>query len=374
VEQAVVDMSAVLGERASCMNLQIPRGNFQRRKALRLTIALETPPVRIDSDVNTPLACGVEIRRRPDRQEMKRARRPSSRALNPEQRQAILDAVHQMRFIDRSVPYIYATLLDEGWYYGSISTIYRILHSVGEVGERRDQATRPASVKPELCATGPNQVYTWDITKLHGPHKWTYFYLYAVIDIYSRYVVGWMVADRESSELARILLKTTIEQQQADPTKLTIHADRGSSMKSKPVAFMLADLGVTKSHSRPHVSNDNPYIESFFKTAKYQPEFPSTFANIAEARSFCRTFIDWYNAEHRHSGIALLTPADVHYGRVQERTAARQGVLDAAYTAHPERFVHGRPRPLQLASASYINRPLPLIPEAPRVEEANLAA
>ncbi len=265
-------MSVILGERASCARLQVPRGNFQRRKALRLAIALETLPVGVASNVNIPIACDVKTRRRQARQEIEGPRRTSSRALNPEQRQAVLDAVHQMRFVDRSVPYIYATLLDEGLYYGSISTIYRILHSVGEVGERRDQATRPTHVKPELCASEPNQVYTWDITKLHGPHKWTYFYLYAVIDIYSRYVVGWMIADRESSELARILLKTTIEQQRADPTKLTIHADRGSSMKSKPVAFMLADLGVTKSHSRPHVSNDNPYIESFFKTAKYQPE------------------------------------------------------------------------------------------------------
>lgn len=374
MEQAVIDMSAVLGERASCMNLQVPRGNFQRRKTRRLATDVETPPVGIASDVNIAVACVPEAHRRPVRQKMKRPCRTSPRALNPEQRQAVLDAVHQMRFIDRSVPYIYATLLDEGRYYGSISTIYRILRSLGEVGERRDQATRPALAKPELCATGPNQVYTWDITKLHGPHKWTYFHLYAVIDIYSRYIVGWMVADRESSELARNLLKTTIKQQQADPTKLTIHADRGSSMKSKPVAFMLADLGVTKSHSRPHVSNDNPYIESFFKTAKYQPEFPSTFANIAEARSFCRTFMDWYNNEHRHSGIALLTPADVHYGRVQERNVARQGVLDAAYAAHPERFVHGRPTPLPLASASYINRPSPPTAEARRVEEKNLAA
>jgi len=259
--------------------------------------------------------------------------------------------------MDRSVPYIYATLLDENQYYGSISTMYRVLRSVGEVGERRDLATRPAHVKPELCATAPNQVYAWDITKLHGPQKWTYFYLYAVIDIYSRYVVGWMIADRESSTLAKLLLETTIREQGADPTKLTVHADRGSSMKSKPVAFMLADLGVTKSHSRPHVSNDNPHIESLFKTTKYQPTFPSTFANIVEARAFCRAFYGWYNTEHRHSGIALLTPADVHYGRVLQKTASRQTVLDAAYAAHPERFVRGRPTPLQIAPATYINRP-----------------
>jgi putative transposase len=173
----------------------------------------------------------------------------------------------------------------------------------------------------------------------------------------SRYVVGWMIADRESSVLAKLLLQTTIWEQGADPTKLTIHADRGSSMKSKPVAFMLADLGVTKSHSRPHVSNDNPHIESLFKTTKYQPEFPATFANIVEARAFCRAFYAWYNTEHRHSGIALLTPSDVHHGRVEEKTKLRKATLDAAYDAHPERFVRGRSKPLQLAT-SYINRPL----------------
>jgi putative transposase len=257
-------------------------------------------------------------------------------------------------------------LLDENLYYGSISTIYRVLRSVGEVGERRDLATRPSYVKPELCATAPNQVYAWDITKLHGPQKWTYFYLYAVIDIYSRYVVGWMIADRESSTLAKLLLETTIREQGADPTKLTVHADRGSSMKSKPVAFMLADLGVTKSHSRPHVSNDNPHIESLFKTTKYQPMFPSTFANIVEARAFCRAFYGWYNTEHRHSGIALLTPADVHHGRVEQKTALRQIALDAAYAAHPERFVHGRPTPLQIAPATYINRPSEAAAEQPQ--------
>lgn len=308
-----------------------------------------------------------QVHRSHARQEAKAARstrRTPLRALNAEQRQALLNAVHEMRFIDRSVPYIYATLLDEGCYFGSISTMYRTLRSVGEVGERRDQATRPAHVKPELCASAPNRVYAWDITKLHGPKKWTYYYLYTVIDIFSRYVVGWMIAERESSELARLLLKTTIEQQNADPSKLTIHADRGSSMTSKPVAFLLADLGVTKSHSRPHVSNDNPHIESLFKTVKYQPEFPATFSTIVEARSFCQAFFGWYNNEHRHSGIALLTPSDVHHGRAQERISARQTVLNAAYHAHPERFVHGAPKALQLAAASYINRPVP-IPEQP---------
>jgi putative transposase len=340
--------------------LGISRTTFQRHQALEthadeaMTFVLdESNATAEDSEATS----SRQLRRHLARQERK-ATRSSFRALTSEQRQALLDSIHQTRFTDRSVPYIYATLLDENHYYGSISTMYRVLRSVGEVGERRDQATRPAHVKPELCATAPNQVYTWDITKLHGPQKWTYFYLYAVIDIYSRYVVGWMVADRESSALAKLLLKTTIREQGCDPTKLTIHADRGSSMKSKPVAFMLADLGVTKTHSRPHVSNDNPYIESLFKTTKYQPEFPETFANLAEARSFCRTFFRWYNSEHRHSGIALFTPSDVHHGRVEEKSALRQTALDAAYTKHPERFVRGRPKPLQLAAASYINRPV----------------
>ncbi len=350
-----------MGERAACAQMQSSRASFQRRQA-RLRVVVAASPQSSDDTIEpVPLeepTC--QLRRFQAREATKVMRRRALRALSEEQQKALLNAVHEMRFIDRSVPYIFATLLDEGRYYGSISTMYRILRNVGEVRERRDQATRPAHVKPELCATAPNRVYTWDITKLHGPRKWTYFYLYTIIDIYSRYVVGWMIADRESSELACTLLKETIEQQNADPAKLTIHADRGSSMTSKPVAFLFADLGVTKSHSRPHVSNDNPFIESLFKTVKYQPEFPSTFANIIEARAFCRAFFDWYNNEHRHSGIALLAPADVHYGRADERRAFRQTVLDAAYAAHPERFVHGRPRPLQLAPASYINRPEPI--------------
>ena len=384
--EVVVEMTPVLGERGACAQVHVPRASFQRRQKLRRieNDALSSQRAAPDGEIATPppaiAACvgdGVptrQVRRSQARQAAKDARRTSPRALSDEQRQALLNAVHEMRFIDRSVPSIYATLLDEGRYYGSISTMYRILRSVGEVGERRDQATRPAHVKPELCATRPNEVYAWDITKLHGPQKWTYYYLYTVIDIFSRYVVGWMVADRESSQLARILLQTTIEQQGADPMKLTIHADRGSSMKSKPVAFLLADLGVTKSHSRPHVSNDNPHIESLFKTVKYQPAFPATFFNIIEARSFCRAFFTWYNNEHRHSGIALLTPSDVHHGHAQERIAYRKTVLDAAYTAHPERFVRGRPQPLQLAPASYINRPEPILDIPEQSKELDAAA
>lgn len=359
MEQAVIEVSTSIGERDGCKRLGVHRGSFQRRRIARAVKAVVATIAagRIEEfATDLPERMTRQVRRYLERQTAKVAR-VSSRALTQTQTQEMLDAVHQERFVDRSVPHIYATLLDENRYYGSISTMYRVLHRVGEVGERRDQATHPAHVKPELCATAPNRVYAWDITKLHGPQKWTYFYLYAVIDIYSRYIVGWMVADRESSELAKLLLATTIEQHAADPTQLVVHSDRGSSMKSKPVAFMLADLGVTKSHSRPHVSNDNPHIESLFKTAKYQPQFPATFANIIDARRFCRTFVTWYNNEHRHSGIALLTPSDVHYGHAEARIAARQSALDAAYAAHPERFVHGRPKALQLAPATYINRP-----------------
>ena len=359
-EQAVKDIAVELGERAACKHVGYSRASFRRRHVLVAPppLPLETTP-ECDPIVQPSRQQRRYEARLRDRQEQreKRARRPSSLALRPEERQAVLDAVHQPRFVDRSVPYIYATLLDEGAYHCSMSTMYRVLHSVGEVGERRDQATRPAHVKPELCATGPRQVFAWDITKLHGPQKWTYYHLYVIIDIYSRYVVGWMVADRESSELAKVLLSETIKKERITPGTLTVHADRGSSMKSKPVAFMLADLGVTKSHSRPHVSDDNPHIESFFKTTKYQPAFPSTFANIVEAREFCRVFFRWYNTQHRHSAIALLTPSDVHHGRATKRLAQRQRIMDAAYQAHPERFVHGKPSVPQLSNASYINRP-----------------
>lgn len=351
MEQVVIGLAVELGEREACEQMGLSRASFRRRHMLvpefsRQQRRYETRTIE-----------------REQRREG-RARRRSSLALGAAERQAVLNTVHEPRFIDRSVPHVYATLLDEGTYHCSMSTMYRVLHSVGEVGERRDQATRPAHVKPELCATAPRQVFAWDITKLHGPQKWTYFYLYAIIDIYSRYVVGWMVADRESSQLARILLADTIRKEGMDPTKLTVHSDRGSSMTSKPVAFMLADLGVTKSHSRPHVSDDNPHIESLFKTAKYQPEFPATFANLAEARAFCRAFFEWYNTQHCHSSLALLTPADVHHGQADRRLKRRQEVLDAAHVAHPERFVRGKPKVRQLPAASYINRPQEVVDSA----------
>jgi putative transposase len=264
---------------------------------------------------------------------------------------------HSDRFIDRSGREIYATLLDEGIYLGSISTIYRVLRTAGETRERRSQATHPARVKPELAATKPGQVWSWDITKLLGPAKWTYFYLYVVLDIFSRYVVAWRLERRESATLAEEMIAAAIGREGVDPKQLTIHADGGPSMTAKTLAQFYADLGVTKSRSRPHVSNDNPFSEAQFKTLKYGPGFPPFFANIEQGRDYCRTFFPWYNEQHRHGGIALFTPHDVHHGLVESRTASRRTTLHAAWEQHPERFVHGKPEPPALQPVTYINRP-----------------
>jgi putative transposase len=303
-------------------------------------------------------------RRKQLREEKARLARPSHRRLGDHERQAILDAAHSERFCDKSVREIYATLLDEGIYLGSISTFYRVLRAAGETRERRAVATHPTMVKPELAATAPFQVWSWDITKLLGPEKWTYYYLYVVLDVFSRYVVAWRLETRESDELARAMFEAAIASKGVDPRRLTVHADRGSSMTSKTLAALFVDLGVQRSHSRPHVSNDNPYSEAHFKTLKYGPDFPLRFANIQQARAYCERFFDWYNNEHRHSGIALLTPADVHEGRVGERYAARAAVLEDAWRAHPERFVRGRPEPPQLQTVAHINQPTDLTPAA----------
>jgi putative transposase len=279
------------------------------------------------------------------------------RALSVVERQAVLDALHTDRFVDKAPTEVYATLLDEGTYHCSVRTMYRILDDAGEVRERRDQARHPHYKAPELLATGPNQVWSWDITKLLGPVKWSYFYLLVILDIFSRYVVGWMIAPHESSALALRLISETCEKQNVLPGQLTIHADRGSSMKSKAVALLMADLGITKSHSRPHVSDDNPYSEAQFKTLKYRPGFPDRFGSIQDARSFCQDFFPWYNCEHRHSGIGLLTPEMVHYGKAEVVTSQRQIVLASAYDSHPERFVRGIPVPPSLPEAAWINKP-----------------
>jgi len=235
--------------------------------------------------------------------------------------------------------------------------MYRILEENHEVRERRDQLRHPHYAAPELLATAPNQVWSWDITKLLGPAKWTYYYLYVIVDIFSRYVTGWMVATAESAALAEGLIGETCAKQQISAGQLAIHADRGSSMTSKPVAFLLADLGITQSHSRPHVSNDNPFSESQFKTMKYRPAFPGKFGSIEDARAHCQVFFPWYNNQHRHSALGLHTPADIHHGRAQAMRTARGSVLAAAYAAHPERFVSRPPAPPKLPVASWINQP-----------------
>jgi putative transposase len=269
----------------------------------------------------------------------------------------VLDTLHSERFVDKAPQEIYATLLDEKKYLCSTSSMYRILRENEEVRERRNQLRHPIYQKPELLATRPNQVWSWDITKLLGPRKWTYFYLYVILDIFSRYAVGWMVARCESATLALRLIKETCDKQLIEPGQLTIHADRGSSMKSRPVALLLSDLGITKTHSRPYTSDDNPFSESQFKTLKYRPDFPQRFGCIEDARQFCQSFFRWYNEDHRHTGINLLTPETVHHGLSAQILEARGNVLNAAYEANPERFVNGVPSIKQLPGAVWINPP-----------------
>jgi len=289
--------------------------------------------------------------------EPKKQRPSPPRALAPQEKEAVLETLHSSRFVDQAPEEVYATLLDEGSYLCSVSTMYRLLRASGEVGERRRQLTHPAYRKPELLATGPNEVWSWDITKLKGPVKWSYFYLYVILDIFSRYVVGWMVAERESEELARQLIEETCEKQGIEGGKLTLHADRGSPMKSKSVAQLLVDLGVTKSHSRPYTSNDNPFSESQFKTLKYRADFPERFGSSQDARTFCHPFFTWYNGSHRHSGIGFMTPESVHYGKAEAQLEIRRRVLEKAYQAHPDRFVTKEPQPPPLPKEVWINPP-----------------
>jgi len=328
-DAAITELTPVVGVKAACAALGRPRATHYRWHR-------QSPaPARVHAQP-----------------------KPQPRALSPAERVQVLAVLHSQRFVDLAPGEVHAILLDEGTYLCSEATMYRILREYhGEVRERRAQATHPARVKPELVARGPNECWSWDITKLAGPAKWTYYYLYSIIDIYSRYSVGWMLATRESKELAERLLAETIAKQHIDRDQLTIHADRGSSMASKPVAFLLADLGVTKSHSRPHCSNDNPYSESQFKTLKYRPEFPDRFGCLEDARAFCATFYRWYNQQHRHSGIGMHTPTDVHHGHAATVRAARAVTLSAAYAAHPERFVRKHPEPPALPSTAWINRP-----------------
>lgn len=324
---AAEDLGERVGVAAACRGLGVARATLYRRRAARVRPRPQQP------------------RPRP------------ARALRDGERQEVLDVLHDEAHCDLSPAAIWAMLLDEGTYLCSVRTMYRILEEKGEVRERRNQLRHPAYRKPELLATAPNQVWSWDITKLLGPTKWTYYYLYVILDIYSRRVVGWTLADCEDSAIARELIEQTCAREGIERDQLTIHADRGPSMTSKVVAHLYADLGVTKSHSRPYTSSDNPFSESHFRTLKYRPDFPARFGSIEDARAHCRAFFAWYNGEHRHSSLGLMTPDTVHYGRAQAVTATRSIVLDAAYRAHPERFVRRRPTPPELPTETWINPP-----------------
>jgi putative transposase len=292
------------------------------------------------------------------------ARLEPVRALSTSERTKVHQTLNSERFADQAPREIYATLLDEGIYLCSPSTMYRVLEEHAELRERRDQLRHPAYAKPELLATRPNQVWSWDITRVLGPAKWTYYYLYVIVDIFSRYVVGWLLADRESGALAELLITEACARQQIPRDQLTIHADNGGPMIAKPVMLLMSDLGVGPSHSRPHVSNDNPFSEAQFKTMKYQPDYPARFGSLIEARTWFQKFFPWYNTEHHHSGIGFMTPAAVHYGDAARLFLDRQQTLAAAYAAHPERFVKGQPVPPALPSAVWINRPTASAPAA----------
>ena len=333
IASGVTELSGVVGTRAACAALAVSRASHYRRS-------------------REPRLGPPAPRPRPPR------------ALSETERSTVLDLLHAERFVDASPAATYATLLDEGTYLASERTMYRILAGAQEVRERRAQLRHPAYAKPELLATGPNELWSWDITKLKGPAKWTTYQLYVILDVYSRYVTGWMVAHRESAILAQRLIADTAAKQAIVPGSLTVHADRGTSMRSKPVALLLADLGITRSHSRPHVSDDNPYSEAQFKTLKYRPGFPDRFGSIEDARAFCQGFFAWYNTEHRHSGIALFTPADVHHRRTDQLLEARAGVPASAYAVHPERFVQGQPAPRPVPAEVWINRPAKEVPQA----------
>ena len=293
-------------------------------------------------------------RRRP---KQRRAVTTSGRALSAAERDVVLQTLHEPRFIDQAPAEVYATLLDEGVYHCSLRTMYRILAANHEVRERRNQLRHRSYAAPELLATKPNEVWSWDITKLRGPAKWTHYYLYVILDIFSRYVVGWMVADCEAATLAHHLIDETRGRQCIKPGQLTLHADRGPSMTSKLVAVLLADLGITRTHSRPYTSDDNPYSESQFKTLKYRPEFPDAFGSLEDARAFCHDFFDWYNTAHHHSGLGLLTPRVVHHGLADIHIERRAAVLEQAHRNHANRFVRGLPHPPKSPTAAWINKP-----------------
>ncbi len=322
---AAASLAPHVGVAPACRALGVPRATFYRRQ-----------------------------RPAPGRQQ---PRKTPARALDGAERAHVLDVLASPRFVDRAPAEVVATLLDEGHYLCSERTMVRLLAAEQPVRERRHQRTHPPYTKPELVATGPNQTWSWDITRLLGPKRWTDFYLYVLLDLFSRYVVGWMVAERENAALAATLIEQTCLKQNIAPQVLTLHSDRGAPMTSQCTAQLLADLGVTRSLSRPRVSDDNPFSEAQFKTLKYHPGFPARFADLAAATAFCRSFFAWYNTEHRHSGIAMLTPDDVHHGRAQRILEQRERTLRAAWSQHPERFVRGTPKPQALPREVWINPP-----------------
>ena len=328
---ALDGLSVEIGLAGACVAMRIQRSAVYRDRARRCRLG----------------AAATAVGQRP---------RPPL-AFSDIERSRLLECLYSNRFVDCAPRSVYATLLDEGRYLGSVRTMYRVLHAKAQSGERRNQLKHPLYKKPELLAVQPNEVWSWDITKLRGPQKWTVYHLYVILDIFSRYVVGWMIAPCESAELAKQLIGETIHKQGIVRGTLTLHADRGSSMRSKEVAHLLVDLDVAKSHSRPYVSDDNPYSEAQFRTLKYRPEFPDRFGSIEDARAHCQRFFQWYNEQHRHSGIGFMTPESVHFGRHTALQHERQRALDVAFLANPNRFKRNAPRPPALPTAAWINPP-----------------
>ena len=324
-EECFAEIERLLGTKAACAALGRPRASHYRR-------------------------------RRPPRTAPRPAPAPPNK-LGPAEVDLVLATLNSERFADASPAQAYYVLLDEGTYIASVSTFYRVLRRHGLVRERRRQAAHPPRVRPELVARAPNVVWSWDISKLKGPQKGLYYNLYVVLDIFSRYVVAWCVAPAEDGELAKELIKAAVARHQVPPGQLSVHADRGSPMTSSPVIKLYDFLGITRSYSRPHVSNDNPYSEAAFKTLKYCPAFPERFGCIEDARAFCAYFFNYYNHEHRHSGVAYHTPASVHYGTADEVRAQRAETLSAAYAANPARFRHREPEPPRLPTVAWINDP-----------------
>ncbi len=324
---AIASLSPTVGVRGACNAVGYPRATLRRR--LKPTVPLAKPRI------------------------LGRHRL----SLDPAARAHFLELAHSLEFVDKAPPQIYFTLLDRGAYICSIRTMYRILASEQEVMERRNQRRHPVYKRPELLATGPKQLWTWDITKLRGPVKGLCYHLYVVLDVYSRYVVGWTLATHESDDLAQELLAACYVKHGVEAGQLTVHADRGAAMTSLGVTGLLERLDVRQSHSRPGVSNDNPYSESQFKTMKYRPDYPDRFGSQEDALAFCRGFFPWYNDENYHSGICWLTPASVHYGQAEGILAARHDFMQLVYKIHPDRFRNGAPKAYRLPTAVWINPP-----------------